>query len=344
MFRRYLILSLTLLVGVIVALAMRETPVQAGQQEDRSKLIKFSHKYHLKEVGASCEDCHADAKASTISSDNLLSKQANCATCHEEQVKDNCTFCHIDEKNLAPFANPPRELIFSHAKHAGERDVKCETCHQGLEEVDYASAANLPTMPTCSSCHDNRQAANICESCHTNFTSLLPKDHKVANFRKEHKHSVRVGSFDASCQSCHTQNFCQDCHDGANILSFPNRKDASTPQSAKSSADDTQRKMVLQNVHGLNYRFTHGIEAKGRVSDCYSCHSRETFCSACHAQGGIVQQGFKPAWHLGTDFVSALPRLGGNRHAEYARRDIESCISCHDVQGKDPTCMLCHSK
>jgi hypothetical protein len=25
-----------------------------------------------------------------------------------------------------------------------------------------------------------------------------------------------------------------------------------------------------------------------------------------------------------------------------AHRDIESCISCHDVQGADPTCISCH--
>ena len=343
MLRRYLILSLTLCTTVLISLAMRETPLQAGQ-EDRSKLIKFSHKYHLKDVGASCEDCHSDVKKSRFSSDNLLSKQANCATCHEDQVKSNCTFCHVDEKNLAPFANPPRELIFSHEKHAGQRNIKCETCHQGLETVEYASVANLPSMATCNTCHDNKQAANICESCHTNFTTLLPSDHKVGNFRKEHRQLARVGSVDVSCQTCHSESFCQECHEGANIMNFSNRKDPITPPSAKSSADDTQRKTTLQNVHSLNYRFTHGLDAKGRTSDCYSCHARETFCATCHAEGGIVQRSFKPAWHLGGDFVSAVPGVGRNRHAELARQDIETCISCHDVQGKDPTCMLCHSK
>src|SRR3990170_1032690 len=256
MLRRYLIMGLTLLAAAVIAVAMRETPSQAGQEEDRSKLIKFSHKYHMQDVGASCQDCHTSAKTSKRSSDNLLSKQADCATCHEDQVKNNCTFCHVDEKNFVPFANPPRELIFSHEKHAGELNVKCETCHQGLEKVEYASAANLPSMAACNACHDNKQAANVCESCHTNFTSLLPSDHKVGNFRKEHRQLARVGSFDVSCQTCHSQSFCQDCHEGANIVNFSNRKDPITTPSAKSSADDTQKKMVLQNVHSLNYRFT----------------------------------------------------------------------------------------
>jgi hypothetical protein len=344
MLRRHLILGLVLPALAVIALAMRESPSQAGQEEDRSKLIKFSHKFHLQDVGASCEDCHTSARTSKLSSDNLLAKQANCATCHEDQVKNNCTFCHTDEKNFVPFANPPREIIFSHEKHLSDPSVKCETCHQGLENVEYASAANLPAMETCNTCHDNRKAANICESCHTNFTTLLPKDHKVASFKKEHRQLVRVGSYDVSCQTCHTTSFCQDCHDGANLVNFPNGKDAMTTPSAKSGADDTQKKMVLQNVHGLNYRFTHGLDAKGRVSDCYSCHSQETFCASCHAEGGNLQSMFKPAWHLGADFVSAVPGVGGNRHAELARRDIEMCASCHDVQGQDPTCMLCHAE
>ncbi len=344
MLRRYFILGLSLLGAVFIALAMREAPLQAGQEEDRSKLITFSHKYHLQEVGVSCEDCHTEVRTSKRASDNLLTKQANCVTCHEEQVKNNCTYCHVDEKNLAPFANPLREIIFTHEKHVGDLNVKCETCHEGLEKVEYASATNLPSMAVCSTCHDNKAASTICESCHTNFTTLLPTDHKVGNFRKEHQQLIRVGSFDVSCETCHTQNFCQDCHDGANLVRFPNRKDAMTPPSAKSGADDTPKKMGLQNVHSLNYRFTHGLEAKGRVSDCYSCHSRETFCSTCHAEGGILQRSFKPAWHLTPDFASAIPQLGGNRHAEFARRDIETCISCHDVQGKDPTCMLCHTQ
>jgi len=350
MFQRYAILGLTLLTVALVSAAMREASVAAGEadrppgrEEDRSKLIKFSHKYHLKEIGASCEDCHADVKASKLSSDNLLGKQANCESCHEDQVKNNCSFCHVDEKNPVPFANPARELIFSHEKHTGGLGIKCETCHQGLEKVEYASKANLPSMATCNTCHDNRQATNVCESCHTNFTSLLPSDHKVGNFRKEHRQLARVGNYDAECQTCHTQSFCQDCHEGANLVNFPNRKDPVTPRSGKISPDDTQKKMVLQNVHELNYRFTHGLDAKGRVSDCYSCHSRETFCSTCHAKGGIVQRALKPAWHLSANFASAVPGLGGNEHAQYARRDIELCVSCHDVQGKDPTCMLCHS-
>lgn len=33
---------------------------------------------------------------------------------------------------------------------------------------------------------------------------------------------------------------------------------------------------------------------------------------------------------------------GGGDHATLAKRDIERCMSCHDVNGADPTCITCH--
>jgi hypothetical protein len=33
---------------------------------------------------------------------------------------------------------------------------------------------------------------------------------------------------------------------------------------------------------------------------------------------------------------------GGGDHATLAKRDIESCASCHDAEGADPVCITCH--
>jgi hypothetical protein len=100
--------------------------------------------------------------------------------------------------------------------------------------------------------------------------------------------------------------------------------------------------MSLQFAHAMNYRFTHGIDAKARKADCYSCHSAQEFCAQCHTAGGIDATAYKPAWHLGAGFTTLGYGSGGGRHAIEARRDIENCITCHDVQGNDPTCTTCH--
>jgi hypothetical protein len=34
---------------------------------------------------------------------------------------------------------------------------------------------------------------------------------------------------------------------------------------------------------------------------------------------------------------------GGGLHAKLAKRDIETCAACHDAQGADPACILCHT-
>jgi hypothetical protein len=53
--------------------------------------------------------------------------------------------------------------------------------------------------------------------------------------------------------------------------------------------------------------------------------------------GGIV-----PASHLLPDFTTIGVGSGGGQHAILAKREIESCVSCHDIQGGDPTCIVCH--
>ncbi|MBI3579527.1 MAG: hypothetical protein HY089_08995 [Ignavibacteriales bacterium] len=52
---------------------------------------------------------------------------------------------------------------------------------------------------------------------------------------------------------------------------------------------------------------------------------------------------FKPATHQEAGFVTLGVGSGGGKHASLARRDIESCASCHDAQGADPTCTTCHT-
>ncbi len=108
---------------------------------------------------------------------------------------------------------------------------------------------------------------------------------------------------------------------------------------------DGPEQTVLQTVHELNYRFTHGVDARSKRMECSSCHSTETFCAGCHEAGGnITQPNFRPASHTAAGFALLGKGSGGGLHAQEARRDIESCMSCHDVQGRDPSCLTCHTE
>ncbi len=355
MIRRSVILMGMLAVGIGAVLMYVDAPLQAegtpgAAATAGNPTLKFSHKFHITEAGVTdCATCHAAAKTSTRSSDHLAANHDACVSCHEEQVNDatqaQCIYCHTDPANIQAAPPTKRELFFSHGQHLALTDVECTTCHAGVEKVDQVTAANMPAMTTCTTCHNDQKATSTCESCHTNFATLLPVDHQRSDFVRNHRDLTRLGGLTTDCQTCHTETFCQQCHLQAEVKSYSygRQRDLTTEPAHKTSTKDSPKQTLLQNVHELNYRFTHGIDAKARQAECQSCHAVQTFCAECHNAGGnITQIKFKPASHSVPGFTTLGRGSGGGLHAEEARRDMESCIACHDVEGQDPTCMTCH--
>jgi len=345
MIRRYIVFALFLALAVTLAVSVsprvKATGISGGKNPVSS--VKFSHKLHITQVGAECITCHPAAEKSKLSSDNLSAGHDNCVGCHEEQVTNACSYCHTNPDNIQPALVVEREFRFSHEQHVAMKDVQCQTCHKGLEESKAVGAVPVPPMTTCTTCHNDRKVTNACESCHQDFASLIPAEHKRSDFIRDHREFARLGALDATCQTCHTETFCQQCHQTTGLVSF-GWKDLVTEPRAKTSTQDSPEQMVLQGVHELNYRFTHGIDAKARQSDCASCHNAREFCVQCHQEGGnITQQRFKPASHSVAGFTTVGPGSGGGLHAQEARRDMERCVSCHDVEGRDPTCLVCHA-
>jgi len=335
-----------ILVSILVsAVAVSMTLTGEWNESDHSKYIKFSHTFHVKDQGIACEDCHIKAKESKLSSDKLIGDHESCKSCHEEQISGKCDLCHVDPQNIVPIERPERTVTFSHELHAAKRGVKCEICHAGLDRAVYASSDNMPQMSVCMNCHASEKVSTYCEGCHSDLAALIPADHRQADFRKDHKRLTRVGEQDVTCATCHTESFCQDCHSGAELKGFGSNADLTTEPFPRTPLRDSPRDTKLQQVHTLNYRFTHGIDARSKRTDCFSCHEQQTFCAPCHEAGGnITQKKIKPATHNGAGFTTLGQGSGGGRHAELARRDIETCASCHDIQGADPTCMLCHKE
>jgi hypothetical protein len=345
MIQRYTLSAACLILVVAMAVAMKEPAPGGSSLQDHPTTLKFSHTLHVKDQGVACADCHTMAKASTKSADHLLPNHESCQSCHEEQLSSDCAYCHTNPDNIVAAPHPDRELIFSHEAHAGTQNISCETCHAGLDDATKAATGNYPAMATCTTCHSGKAASTNCESCHTNFTSLVPPDHISTNFRKEHSKLTRVGALDVECASCHTESFCQDCHTGTEVRGFFGSGDLMSDPSARSFTKDSPKQLRLQQAHSLNYRFTHGIDAKSKDVECSSCHETQSFCVECHEAGGnITQPSFKPSTHRKAGFATIGKGSGGGLHAELARRDLESCIACHDVEGSDPVCLTCHTE
>jgi len=363
------VLALTALSVLFVTTGMKQPSMsysafdQDGAVQDQSgKSVKFSHENHVVEREIACADCHTAAPESESSLDRLIPDHQSCETCHGEAIESDCAFCHTNPDAIEPMVLPSRDLVFSHKKHAGTGGIACETCHGGNPPAEggdgggaaeggetahpepAAAESHMPTMSTCVDCHSTNQVSVNCETCHTNFTDLIPENHLVSGFNKEHDRAVRVGSMDVTCSTCHTESFCQDCHTGDQLRGFGGTRGLMTVPGARQSLKDSPDELRLQAAHDLNYRFTHSIDARNRMIDCAACHDRQTFCADCHQNGGILTEGrIKTQSHFEAGWVLVGPGSGGGRHARMGSRDIEACVSCHDVEGQDPTCVLCHS-
>jgi hypothetical protein len=341
---KYYYLSLLLPLSILLMFAAFTNKNSYTYLSGNEEVIKFSHKVHAEL--ADCKSCHSAVANSISLKDLSFPNHDNCKECHDVEDDSQCSTCHFEGK-FEPLVRSKSELIFNHSFHVNDKNMDCKTCHKGLETVAYSSelANPNPMMEDCYSCHNNKSSAsNACESCHISTANLIPQDHKSVSYISSHKFAAN--SIDANCQMCHDikTNSCQTCHVATTGITEQNFADDFYQPYAPNAYIDGAKQQQITRVHELNYRFTHGIDAKGKISDCESCHQVETFCTSCHqsnerdfALGGIL-----PASHLKTGFATIGAGTGGGDHATLARRDIERCISCHDVQGADPTCITCH--
>lgn len=335
------------LLGIVclLALTVMGSSRQVDQSKEQRRTVKFSHRFHVREAGVVCTDCHGAAQTSKLATDNLFATHDNCQSCHEEQMSSKCAFCHTSEDQSTYKATElaKRDLIFSHELHVSGQKVECEKCHTGVDQAEAEVSVQIPGMPTCNTCHNDVKASNACEGCHFDLAALRPREHNRTDFVRQHKIVARLST--ATCATCHTQESCADCHNGSDLVkvNVPG-KDLVSLRSPRLSANDRGQGLRLGKVHDLNFRFTHGLAAEGKATECQTCHEQQTFCAACHNAGGNINQGkFMPQSHKQAGFVTTGVGTRGGLHATLAKRDIESCAACHDAQGADPACMLCHA-
>lgn len=335
----YLFIFLGTLAFLIIGAVSSEKDESTKSNEGK---IKFSHALH-KEV-VECQDCHSKVKESTNLKESLYPNHDNCSNCHEVDNDEECSTCHFDD-NYEALSKIEKGLIFNHKIHLADQATNCESCHKGLSEVEYSwQAPNAhPSMETCYTCHNDKTvASNACEGCHISTANLIPENHKVVSFTKMHKFAAQ--EFNANCAMCHDNQSCDDCHTATVGITETNTlKDFYQPYYPSNFVDGA-KVQAINRVHELNYRFTHGMDSKGKTSECQTCHQIESFCVECHQSEteDFAMSGIVPSSHLNPNFKTIGVGSGGGEHAILAKRDIERCISCHDVNGADPTCITCH--
>lgn len=271
-----------------------------GAQKKQAPTLKFDHYLHVSENGMMCTDCH-EAVESLGAGKMAYPDHDVCSMCHDVEDFDNCGTCHVnpDEPMPAPRVQGKYEG-FAHKVHADEQKLDCTKCHGVVKSA--GAQMQIPGMKDCQTCHLQANGPLECADCHLG-AEPKPADHKMATWK--HDHGLEATFTTSDCAMCHTQQSCDECHQGELLDGRP---------------------------HPAGWEFNHFTEAS-YGEDCLVCHETRTFCTDCHKV-------MTPLPHkLGAEWAN-YPN--GGEHVDEARAFGETCISCHDLGGNDPTCARCH--
>ncbi|ADO71513.1 cytochrome c3 family protein [Stigmatella aurantiaca] len=338
--------------GVIALLLAATGAAWAASGRERSLAIypaqniplRFDHGQHLA-AGADCAACHDSVRGSESARDRNLPGHEECEVCHDLEAAQkgkktdpasDCAVCHPGfdatvRKEPVKLEFPHANLNFSHKQHVAKK-VECAACHGDLAAVNLATRQQLPKMATCFDCHDGRVLTNDCTSCHLkqasgrlqlNFTSgilrpiqgdPLGMDHGP---RFEFNHGTRASVSRQTCMECHSDSYCQKCH------------------------DSLQKPL---SVHPNDFITLHPVQARTEASRCESCHRSQSFCIACHERSGVgmdADSTLRPRnVKVHPDYNIWVEVPGPQHHGIAASRDMRACISCH----REESCMSCHSE
>ena len=104
----------------------------------------------------------------------------------------------------------------------------------------------------------------VCSTCHTDWRTAM--DHRQDWIAR---HKLSAAQQKRTCELCHAQSFCADCHANKEELK-PSDKFKDAPQRAM--------------PHRGDYLNQHKIDGKLNPASCFPCHGRQNNerCKTCH--------------------------------------------------------------
>lgn len=270
-------------------------------------------------AAASCATCHA---------------RESCARCHVNASTLPLVASLGSDARVASLA-AGREAVYplpldhegagfptGHGAEARERPERCATCHarpscttchtgSGASDVlgrlpagDKAGPSGVRLMLPPSSVRGRPPVGLLVARAET-LPAKAPRVVRVHEDGFRLAHGTQAAAGRLTCDGCHAQQFCSDCHAGENQRRF----------------------------HPANFTQRHAADSYGRESDCAACHNTEAFCRTCHQQSGLASKG-----RLDAAFHNAQPQWL-LQHGRAARQGLQSCTTCHAQRD----CLTCHS-
>ena len=283
----------------------------------RRSNLRFDHQQHaaaVKGEAPACVACHTETGAPRMAvRPTVVSRCLDChavRTAHLAAPDTACATCHV---TLARAARLTREDVARFPAPPSHSDPRFPG------RGGHGAVTRSAMATSCATCH----AREFCYQCHAGGTpprviAVLASDPRSTaiaargtpafhggNFAD--RHGAVAAATTASCAGCHVRSDCLDCH---------------RPIAA-----------AAPGYHGTGFLGRHPAAAYARETSCNDCHSERSFCTACHAQAGLVAaRGLRTSYHDAKQFF-----IAGHGHA--ARQSLESCVSCHTERD----CLPCHS-
>jgi nitrate/TMAO reductase-like tetraheme cytochrome c subunit len=245
-----------------------------------------------------CTDCHSDVSAEKLPHAPKL-KPANCATCHEEPVKEY--------------------LSTAHAKARAGGNMVAATCtdchgkHDIQKSTEPASRTNLANREaTCGACHGNDAVVK---------KANLPGGNIVAQYH-DSIHGKKTNGKTADAAKAPT---CTGCHGSHRILGKSDAKSRVNRENIAGMCGSCHQQVFSRftaSMHGQMRQA--GNSAAPTCIDCHSAHSIQQHntpqwqvdvineCGNCH--GGLLTT-YRDTYH------GQVTKLGFTR--------VATCNSCH---------------
>ena len=313
------------------------------------KHVPFNHKVHVAGQELKCEICHKTAAKEALAGMPAFNR---CNQCHEAidakkapergiknfLVEGKPVWSHITElKTIAPDT-----IKFSHKVHIDAK-MQCTMCHKGADNATAITSKLRVTMKECIDCHASTHVGdnvrNDCVICHTYINKQWKPENHLTNWKQLHgREAGFIGkNTTASCDTCHTQTSCINCHRVEQPASHTNfwrerghavTADADRAQCKACHTEDSclrcHQNVTPQSHHG-NFAAQH----------CASCHFplKEEGCIACHKNANS---------HLQAD------RLPVNQ--VHMTATDSTCRNCHFGFKMLPhldngsSCLMCHKR
>jgi hypothetical protein len=272
---------------------------------------------------AQCAGCHSKPGMKPKLDASLDAE--GCRGCHSPEEIENPGFTETRRMIApVAVSGKYVDIRFSHIAHFKEKDqfhINCTTCHYAIPRSTSLANLTLPRMLDCVECHDTSKIIPAefrmtnCSTCHADTAAGLnvPVSHvrnvkpafHTATFRI--RHSDEASSPDAKCYVCHQnvtasstgQPQCTGCHQVMRPVSHTARwkddlhgKYAAIDRTSCSTchaADNCSRcHNELPRSHQPLPVFAGGGHAGPAMLDiraCFTCHTFQNTCSACHTQG-----------------------------------------------------------